>query len=238
MALMPVAEAFRHSVNLVFIRMMRDIVKYYQAEGPEPVRAILADPAHQARRGYLERFADLEGKVFLDQFYKRYAGLGPEEALALLGTRARLMPHRLATVFRSVRPEASVADLAAFIARRLPATHLVPDRQLQGLYDSYGVDRFNLHDRGYIARLHPLELWLGAYLQDPSGGLPRRGDGRERASAPGGLSVALQVQAQGDGGYAHPHHRGGGCLQEVHQSWRRQGYPFDSLVPSLATAIG
>ena len=28
---MSVAEAFRHSVNLVFIRLMRDIVQYYQA---------------------------------------------------------------------------------------------------------------------------------------------------------------------------------------------------------------
>ena len=25
---------------------------------------------------------------------------------------------------------------------------------------------------------------------------------------------------------------------EIHRSWKRLGYPFDSLVPSLATAIG
>ena len=86
--IMPVAEAFRYSVNLVFIRMMRDIVRYYQADGPEPVKAILADREHPARREYLERFADMEGRVFIDRFYRRY-----RDRIAGRGAGAAGEPH-------------------------------------------------------------------------------------------------------------------------------------------------
>lgn len=234
---MPVREAFRHSVNLVFIRMMRDIVKYYQAEGPDPVRAVLDDPHHPARREYLERFADMEGRIFLDQFYKRYRGLDPDAALALLATRARPAPHRLATVFRSVRPEAGVEELAAFIARRMPDAPRSA-KELASLHAKYGPDRFNLHDRGYIARLHPLELWLVAYLQDHPGARRSQVMGASaevrqevyqwlfKSKRKGAGDSRIRIIAEED------------AFRKVHQSWRRQGYPFASLVPSLATAIG
>ena len=31
------------------------------------------------------------------------------------------------------------------------------------LYDKYGPDKFNLQDRGYLAHVHPLELWMLNY---------------------------------------------------------------------------
>jgi len=234
---MPVAEGLRYSVNLVFIRMMRDIVKYYQAEGPDQLKDVLADPDHPARREYLERFADMEGTLFLGQFYKRYAQLSPDEALALLASRARPVPHRLAVVFRSVRPRASVDEFARFIKRRLPSATLSA-KQLDALYDKYSVDHFNLQDRGYIARVHPLELWLVGYLQTHPGA-PRSqavaASARERQEVYHWLFKSkrkaagdsrIRIMAEED------------AFRKVHQSWRRQGYPFSSLVPSLATAIG
>ena len=99
--------------------MMRDIVRHYQAEGPEPVKAILADPAHPARRDYLQRFADMEGRVFIDRFHRRYRDRSPDEALALLASRARPVPHRLATVYHSARPDADYADFRAFMIKHL-----------------------------------------------------------------------------------------------------------------------
>ena len=235
--LMPVAEALRHSVNLVFIRMMRDIVKYYQADGPDSVKDVLSDPAHPARRAYLERFANMEGKVFLDRFYKRYAKLDPDAALSLLASRSRPVPHRLAVVFRSVRPAAPVAALGGFLAARLPETRLF-DTQVQALYDKYGPDRFNLHDRGYIARLHPLELWLVEYLQTHPGAkrsevVAASADERQavyqwlfKSKRKQAADSRIRIMAEED------------AFKKVHASWRRQGYPFASLVPSLATAIG
>ncbi len=234
---MPVREAFRYSVNLVFIRMMRDIVKYYQAQAPVPLSEILADGTHPARRVYLERFADMEGKVFLDQFYRRYGKLDPDEALNALAERARPIPARLATVFRSVRQQATVDDLAAFLKARLGRS-APPADATRALFDKYGPERFNLHDRGYIARLHPLELWLVHYLQDHPNA--RRSevyaastDERQevyqwlfKSKRKGGADTRIRIMAEED------------AFKEVHKSWRRQGYPFSFLVPSLATAIG
>jgi hypothetical protein len=33
------------------------------------------------------------------------------------------------------------------------------------LFNKYGPDKFNLNDRGYLANVHPLELWLLYYRE-------------------------------------------------------------------------
>ncbi len=130
---------------------------------------MLRDASNPARMDYLKRFADKEGRVYLSRFYTRYRGKSADEALALIASRTRPTPHRLATVFRSLRPDADQAAL-----RRLPAPLRCPTRvstrsDIAKLYANYGIEKFNLHDRGYIARIHPLELWLAAYLQQHPG---------------------------------------------------------------------
>ncbi|MFO1155041.1 MAG: transglycosylase domain-containing protein [Rhodospirillales bacterium] len=234
---MPVAEAFRFSVNLVFIRMMRDIVRYYQAADPAQGRDVLADPANPLRGEYLARFADMEGQTFLGQFWKRYGKTTPDQALAALAARTAPVPARLATVFRSVRPEADFAAFKAFMRQHLPDTPLEED-DLASLYAKYGVDRFNLHDRGYIARVHPLELWLVAYLQTrptSTRGEMMAASAAERqevyqwllrSKRKGAADSRIRIILEED------------AFEKIHDAWARLGYPFPSLVPSLATAIG
>ena len=60
-----VAAAFRHSVNLVFIRLMRDIVDHVSATQMPWAAPLLADRDHPLRPEYLARFADREGSDFL-----------------------------------------------------------------------------------------------------------------------------------------------------------------------------
>lgn len=236
--MMPVAEAFRNSVNLVFIRMMRDIIRYYQAERPEPVKAILADREHPARRDYLEQFADMEGRVFLDRFYRRYRGHSPDETLAMAASRSRPTPHRVATVFRSVRPEADFPEFRAFMKTRFNGATDLDDGDLLKLYNSYGPDKFNLHDRGYIAKVHPLELWLVNYLQRHPGAsrseaMAASAEQRQEVYAwlfkskrKGAADNRIRIMVEGE------------AFRELHHAWARVGYPFASLVPSYATAIG
>ena len=66
---MSVNKAMRDSVNLVFIRLMRDIVHHYMLQVPGSSARILEDIDNPARQQYLERFADQEGKVFMLRFY-------------------------------------------------------------------------------------------------------------------------------------------------------------------------
>ena len=232
-----VSEAFRQSVNLVFIRMMRDIIAYYAAEGPVSARVLLADAKHPARRPYLERFPDREGTEFLTRFYRLYRNKSGDDALSLLAGRVRPVPERLTAVFRSVRPEATPDELAAFLARWLP--HGAPGAAgVAKLHEHYGPDRYSLADRAYLARIHPLEIWLVEYLQRNQkttfGEIVEAGaDARQQAYAwlfrssrkravDRRISMVLEEEA----------------FDRLHQQWQRLGYPFPTLVPSYATAIG
>jgi membrane peptidoglycan carboxypeptidase len=233
---MTVWEAFRHSVNLPFIRMMRDIIRYYMADGGEGGGLeVLRQGDHPARQEYLKRFADKEGRVFLGRFFARYRGKTPEESLDVLASRTRTAAHRLATVYRSVRPDDGIAPFAAFMRKHVPTLN---DGTIAKLYAGYGPERFNLHDRGYIARMHPLELWLVAYLQkNPQASraevMAASGDARQevyawllnskrKGVADSRIRILLEEEA----------------FARLHASWEALGYPFPSLVPSLATAIG
>jgi hypothetical protein len=41
----------------------------------------------------------------------------------------------------------------------------VPDERVAKLYEQYAIDKWSLADRGYLASVHPLELWMAAYLR-------------------------------------------------------------------------
>lgn len=232
-----VSEAFRHSVNLVFIRMMRDIIAYYVAEGPVSPRVLLADAKDPARRPYLERFADREGTEFLTRFYRLYRNKSADDALSLLASRVRPVPERLAVVFRSVRAESAPSELAAFLARWLPQG--APGATaVTRLFEHYGPDRLSLADRAYLARIHPLEIWLVEYLQRNQKAsfseiVAAGADARQQAYAwlfrssrkravDRRISMVLEEEA----------------FDRLHRQWQRLGYPFPTLVPSYATAIG
>src|ERR1700722_12289200 len=65
---MDIREAFHNSGNLVFIRLMRDIVNYTIAQSPQTKQELLGDEEVAARRSYLERFADQEGSTYLNRY--------------------------------------------------------------------------------------------------------------------------------------------------------------------------
>lgn len=234
---MTVAEAFRHSVNLVFIRMMRDIVNHFIAEGPARKDDLLDDPRHPVRQTYLARFADQEGTEFLNRFWSEYKDMTPDQALDRLAGRIAAQPDRLAAAFRSVRPNAGPRDLAAFLGKRLPSG-APPQAQVEALFQKYDPAAWSLNDRGYIAKVHPLELWLVAYLQDTPQA-PRRQMLKESSSSRQEsyewLFKTRHKSAQDS--------RIGIVLEEeafarIHAEWRRLGYPFESLIASYATSIG
>jgi len=78
---MDLHEAFRNSVNLVFVRVMRDIVNYTIGEGDYTKEDLLGDPDEPARQTYLQRFADSEGSVFLSRYINEYLDLSHDETL-------------------------------------------------------------------------------------------------------------------------------------------------------------
>lgn len=232
-----VSEAFRHSINLVFIRIMRDIVNHYIAEGPDSRDDLMDDPRHPARRTYLAQFADQEGSAYLNKFWSDYKGLEPEAALDKLAKRLRATPDRLSVVFRSALPTAPVEELSLFLNRHMPAGG-PPEAQVKALFDRYNPDNWSLNDRGYIAGVHPLELWLVGYLQDSRQTQRRdmlKDSSASRQESYKWLFSSRSKRAQDT--------RIGIVLEEeafnrIHEEWTRLGYPFGSLIASYATSIG
>jgi membrane peptidoglycan carboxypeptidase len=232
-----VREGFRKSVNLVFIRLMRDIVDHHLYERPASLARVLEDPDDPRRQAYLTRFADREGSEFIRRFYKKYQGKPPDQALDLALAGARQTPRALCAVLRSVDPDAGLDHFKRTLTARLPAEAL-PERVVEAVYDTQDPRKLSLVDRGYIARVHPLELWLVAYLRrnphtDLAGILEASAGQRQavygwlfktqrRHAQDKRIRSLLEVQA----------------FLEIQRGWQHLGYPFASVTPSLASAIG
>jgi membrane peptidoglycan carboxypeptidase len=96
---MSVRDALVHSTNLVFIRLMRDLVRFHAARLPYDERSVLASSDDPARRRLLTEIGDKEAQQSLAQTYRHYRGLRPPQVLQrLLGSRTR-SPRDLALVF-------------------------------------------------------------------------------------------------------------------------------------------
>lgn len=232
-----VREGLQRSVNLLFIRLMRDIVYHTMFNMPSSSATLLDDDDDPKRKEYLARFADREGSAFLQRFYRKYQGKTPAEAEALLLQGIRPTPRRLATIFRSLDPQASMGLFAEFLQRNLPEVE-IDDSAAARLYDEYAIERYDLADRGYIATVHPLELWLLGYLRNHQGATLQQAleaSQNERQNVYGWLFKTRRKGAQDSRIRQLVELE---AFLEIHKMWKRLGYPFDSLVPSYATALG
>lgn len=235
--IMTVREAFRQSVNLPLIRTMRDVVHYFMFRTPGSTARILEDANDPARQAYLQRFADREGREFLRQFYRKYQGRPAPEIMELLVSERGLGPERTAWAFRTVAPEAAAEAFTGFLLAHTPNA-TISTAAAEALYARSDPGEWTLNDLGYLARIHPLELWLVRYLlEHPGATLEEVVDAgsevrqevyqwlfrtRRRNAQDQRIRTMLELEA----------------FQEIHRSWRRLGYPFDNIVPSLGTAIG
>lgn len=232
-----VREAFRHSVNLPFIRMMRDIERYYLYRTPGTKAQILEDPSDPRRQDYLARFADEEGQVFVNRFYRKLQGLPRDSVLDRVADGVQPTLTRLTWTFRNILPQGTLTEFQAFLARNPPRQSATP-RQVEEAFQRSDPSAFGLADQGYLARIHPLEVWVARYLMEhPEAArteviqestasrqevyqwlfTTRSRDAQDRR-----IRSLLEVEA----------------FLEVAQEWQRLGYPFDELTPSLASAIG
>jgi len=236
--ILTVTEALRHSTNLVFVRLMRDVAKYYMFQTPGSSASLLTDADDPRRAAYLARFADKEGKEFLARFYVKYKGKPDSELDRILLANIRSTPVRLAVIFRTVYPVASEEQFAQYLKDHLPSQNEVPPERIGKLYADYGIDKWNLADRGYLASVHPLELWMVAYLREHPGATLSQmmaASEHERQEVYQWLFKTHHKHAQDK--------RIAGLVEveafmEIHKQWKKMGYPFESLVPSYATTLG
>ncbi len=157
-----VRESLRESINLPFVRLMRDLVSYSTYETINSAE-LLRDDKDPRRQEYLTRFADREGSVFLQRFWKKYRNKSADERIETFLQGMRPTPVRLAAVHRYLMPDAERAVFDRFLKQHLPDAAL-SEKELDSLYTRYGPGAYSLPDQAYIARTHPLDLWLLGYL--------------------------------------------------------------------------
>ncbi len=233
---MNVRDALRQSVNLVFVRLMRDVVHHIVYKRPEIAAVANGDIDEARRTAYLKRFADTEGKIFMSSFWRKYRSLDTAERLdAVLASFKTRSPSRLAAFYMAIKPEASTDELMAFVAQRLPESKLTA-KGAQNLRDQY--TKLSFAERAGVAGVNAMELWIVGWQNDhPEGtlgeALAASTELRQqsyawlmRPSMRGGQDSRIRVMAEQDG------------FAEIQKSWARMGYPFDSLTPSYATALG
>ncbi|MBP2263982.1 membrane peptidoglycan carboxypeptidase [Pseudomonas hunanensis] len=235
-------DALRESINLPFIRLMRDIVRYVTYQQPFNRAMLLKDDADPRRQEYLARFADREGTNYLMRFWKKYQRKTSQQRLDTFLDSMRVTPQRLAAVHRYLFPEAGQETFNAFVRAHSKedkkALAKLTDGRLSEMYVSYGPGKYDLPDQGYIAKVHPLDLWLLGYLlKNPGATLTEMVNAsrferqevygwlfksRHQGARDSRIRTMVEIEA----------------FLDIHQRWKRVGYPFDHLVPSLATAIG
>ena len=235
-----VAEALEQSVNLVFIRIMRDVVHYHAYEAEDaPARGLREgeESSKEMREVFLNRFAEREGLGFLRTFWHKYRDVDAKDRLDALADSVPARQGPLAAAFLTVRPESDFGAFSTFMHGRL-GNKAGTDAGLQRIYDNHEARNYNLSDQGYLAKVHPLELWLVHYLDaHPEADLQEvvANSVAERREASRWLfasrfrhaqqvriNIIVEVVA----------------FERIAAEWRRLGYPFEHLVPSLATAIG
>jgi membrane peptidoglycan carboxypeptidase len=232
-----VREAMRHSVNLVFIRMMQEIVRYHEVGLGYDREAILSDPNHPQRRVLLDDFVRTEGRRRLWEAYDRYRGRSEHEALArLLGKR--LTARNLAVIYYHRYGGGASREGLAEVLRAELGEEAPDPAGLDRLVRSYGGRDLDLSDTGYLLGVQPLDLWTIFYLVDhPQATWPELADAGESAIGAGykwlfgkrarraqDLRIRILLERR--------------AFEEIHRGWQKLGYPFGSLVPSLATSIG
>ena len=234
-------DALRESINLPFIRLMRDLVRYSTYHGANNSAELLKDDNDPRRQEYLAQFADREGTTFLLRFWKKYRNKDTQARLDTFLDSMHPTAIRLAAVHRYLLPQASQQSFNSFVRAHLihtKAPEKLTDERLEKLYQNYGPGAYDLPDQGYIAKVHPLDLWLLGYLlnkpdatftqavaaseherQEVYGWLFKS---RHKSARDSRIRTMLEIEA----------------FLDIHQRWQAVGYPFDHLVPSLATAIG
>ncbi|MEA1028518.1 transglycosylase domain-containing protein [Pseudomonas sp. N-137] len=234
-------DALRESINLPFIRLMRDLVRYATYAGPDNSSELLKDDKNPRRQEYLAQFADREGTTFLLKFWKKYQKKDTGQRLETFLDGMRPTAIRLAAVHRYFFPGDSQESFNHFVRSHLKSAksaEKLTDERLERLYSSYGPGNYDLPDQGFIAKVHPLDLWLVGYLlNNPDAKFSQivkasrfeRQEvyswlfkSRHKSARDSRIRTMLEVEA----------------FLDIHQRWQKVGYPFDHLVPSLATAIG
>jgi len=99
-----IGEGLCQSVNLVFIRLMKEVVNYYIAELGYDKERLLSDPSAPERKPLLKEAAASEAVEFLKKFYRIYQPKSYAESLDLLRQSQKTSSKKLGAPLLKRKP--------------------------------------------------------------------------------------------------------------------------------------
>jgi membrane peptidoglycan carboxypeptidase len=228
-------DAFRNSTNLVFIRLMRDVVSYHRARLGYNADAVLSDPDNKDRQAMLARIAEEESRAALRRAYQNFRAQTPEQITARLLGNKRNAERRLAILFFAWRIGADEQALASWLAQN---QHQATGEVVGKLFRAYRNPRLTLVDYAYLLSLHPLDLWCASEFRSNSNLsweelYNKSAEARRTGSAwlltprnRKAQDLRLRIRFERD------------AFARMTPYWQRLGFPFKTMVPSYATALG
>ncbi len=230
--------ALQHSINLPFVRLMRDLVRFHEARLPYDSQLVLEDTQHPVRLQMLADISENESRQALKRAYRNYHGKEPEqiiEDVVRKERRAEKRLRKLAILHYAWFPEATDVSLAIWLNRWNGPT--IP-ADVYRMQRAYGNPELDLADYGYLASQHSLVLWAaGQLLRNPELTweelLPRSAKARiessqwlfkDRNVRPQNRRLSVRIERD--------------AFARMTPYWQRLGFPFGHLVPSYATALG
>ncbi|MGZ8427539.1 MAG: penicillin-binding transpeptidase domain-containing protein, partial [Candidatus Binatia bacterium] len=230
-----VREALRHSNNLTFIRLMRDLVSYHRARLAYNAGDVIDNPDNPTRQQMLKEIADEESRAALRRAYQNYAKQPGEEIVKRLLAGKGSVERRLAVLFFAWRVGTDEDALTAWLEKHEAKTSAA---EVSKLFRAYQNPRLTLADHAYLLGIHPLDLWCaGEFRKNAKLSwkvlYAKSGPARQVGSAwllnsrnQRAQNNRLRIRIEKD------------AFARMTPYWQRLGFPFKTLVPSYATAIG
>src|SRR3990172_4576758 len=234
--ILTVEDATATSTNLVYIRLIQDLVRYHRNRLPYDTQAILDNPRDPKRLMFLQEIADKEANHFLSKFYKRYRNLTSDEVVdKFLGKDADSLRHLTILFFAWFR-ETNEEDLGKWLKHHTGKA--VDQKTLTRLYKGYSNPDLTISDYGFLLRRHPLEVWTAGTLRKHPKMLWN--ELFEKSETPRQVTASwlfktrnqsaqnrrLRIRFEKD------------AFARMTPYRKRLGFPFYTLVPSYSTAIG
>ena len=236
--------ATRKSINLPFIRLMQDLVFHYRWSKVDP--GVISDRQHPERQAYLMKWINQDVAKYLARYDARYDDIKRgDEALARLIERHHddLTPTDYITLYRYFVPDITLERTRALIDEQLvewrrPILEEIDADEWQYYFDRAAPGELTLQDRGAISEVHPLEIWVvKRHMEQPDISRERLTeelpevvpdiyawliDSKSKRRQDNKIYTILEQDA----------------FEAIQDEWARMGYPFEDMVPSLASAIG
>ncbi|MFH2013332.1 MAG: transglycosylase domain-containing protein [Pseudomonadota bacterium] len=232
-----IEEGLCQSVNLVFIRLMKEVVDYYIASLGYNVKTLLLEINDPERLTILREAMELESIEFLRKYYWIYAPKTYKESFAILCQSSRHPLKNWTILYLKENQDATLEQYitAAELYFEGKAINL---NSLKKLFKAYRGKSFTLIDEAYLLGKHPIEVWLVYYLKDHLGASWKKVLEDSKNARMLSSSWIYKTRFQHAQNLRIKRQLERKAFAEIHRTWKFMGYPFGTLVPSLATAIG